>query len=107
MTGSVRPGGPSGARGAGQSEHRRVPPLLRRSEAQFADVGPAALPRRPEAELGELHGDTRSAFVRGARRGITDGFGAAMLLIAVSAAVGAVAWIWLLRPAGGRRGRGG
>jgi DHA2 family methylenomycin A resistance protein-like MFS transporter len=55
-------------------------------------------PTAVDATLADLHGKSRAAFVDGARRGITDGFGAAMLLIAISSAVGALAWVWLLSP---------
>ncbi|MGH9049500.1 MAG: MFS transporter [Acidimicrobiia bacterium] len=55
-------------------------------------------PTAVDAAVDDLGGEHRTAFVDGAREGIADGFGAAMLLIAISAGVGALAWIWLLAP---------
>ena len=55
-------------------------------------------PTAVEATLNDLTGDDRTAFVDGARDGIANGFGAAMLVIAISAAVGTFGWIWLLAP---------
>ncbi|MGH8985637.1 MAG: MFS transporter [Acidimicrobiia bacterium] len=55
-------------------------------------------PTAVEATVNELGGEHRQAFVDGARTGIANGFGAAMLVIAISAAAGALAWIWLLSP---------
>lgn len=55
-------------------------------------------PTAVEDTLDDLPRRERAAFVRGAQNGTADGFGAAMLLIAGSAAVGAVGWIWLFSP---------
>jgi hypothetical protein len=55
-------------------------------------------PTAVDATLNDLTGDDRTAFVDGARDGIANGFGAAMLVIAISAAVGTFGWIWLLAP---------
>ncbi len=55
-------------------------------------------PTAVDAAVDDLGGEHRTAFVDGAREGIADGYGAAMLLIAISAGVGALAWIWLLAP---------
>jgi MFS family permease len=55
-------------------------------------------PAAVEDTVRELGGEHREAFVAGASEGIANGFGAAMLVIAISAAVGGLAWIWLLAP---------
>ena len=55
-------------------------------------------PTAVDATLNDLTGDDRTAFVDGARQGIANGFGAAMLVIAISAAAGTLGWIWLLAP---------
>ncbi|HEX6312493.1 MAG TPA: MFS transporter [Acidimicrobiia bacterium] len=72
--------------GAGAVEEEKLDRVLTGSPAAVEDT------------LGELHGEERAAFVDGAGRGTTDGFDAAMLLVAISSVVGAVAWIWLFSP---------
>jgi DHA2 family methylenomycin A resistance protein-like MFS transporter len=55
-------------------------------------------PAAVDAAIDDLGGQHRRAFVDGAGEGTANGFGASMLVIAVPAAVGALAWIWLLSP---------
>lgn len=76
-------------------EAARITPAEEERLDQVLTGSPSAV----EATIRELGGDRhRDPFFAGARGGIADGFGAAMLVIALSAAGGAVLWVWLLSP---------